>query len=112
MTIDDNCGRQAQTPTGLKSFASTQVGLNDRFRETLGQFQGQLSALKLHKGKLIRDLNLEWRTQSIEDDLAKLHKSTRVGDVATLSRELLALKQHALGHEMEKGCSVLLKFKI
>ena len=95
----------AARPKPLQAWNPSQalLGLNDRFPETLGHFQGHLSAFKLQNGKLARDLNLEWRMQSIEDNLAKLHKSTRTGHLAALSRELLALIQHSLWHEMEKA---------
>ena len=41
VTIDENCGRQAQALTGFETFAGSQLGANERFRETLGQSQGQ-----------------------------------------------------------------------
>ena len=39
--------------------------------------------------------------QSIEDDLAKLQRNARNGDLATFAKELHALQENPLCHEMQ-----------
>ena len=66
MTIDENCGRQVQALTG--SFAGTQLGVNEGLHKILGRFLGQLSSLKFQTEKMAKDLDLDWRAQSAEED--------------------------------------------
>ena len=94
MVIDENCSRQTQALNGLESFAGSQVRTNQKSRGTIEQFHGQLSVMA-------KDLNLEWRIQSIEDDLARLQRNARTGDVATIGKELHALQQNPLWHDVQ-----------
>ena len=103
MVIEENYGHQAQDLTRLESFAGTQIGVNERVHNTLGQFQEQLVAMKSQTANLVKDLNLDWRMQALAVDFPKLQLATRAGEVQTLSREMQSLKQYPLWHEMEKA---------
>ena len=104
MLIDDTCARQPQALHGLESLARSLVSTNQKFRETAEQFHGQLSVLQQQTTKMAKDLNLEWRMQGIEDELAKLHQNARNGDwqqFNAIGKEMQTLRQNLLWHDME-----------
>ena len=75
--IDETCTKQAMAFSGLESFAGAQVGTNQKFQETMQQISGHPSVVQHRTRELQKDTSLDWRIQTLEDELASLQKASR-----------------------------------
>ena len=70
--IDETCAKHSSALEGLQSFAGAEIGANQRIHETLQRLTNQMGILQHKTLELERNTSLDWRMQSIEDDLTKL----------------------------------------
>ena len=89
--IDETCSKHATVLEGLQSFAGSQVGTNQRVQEMLQSVSGLLSVVQQRTLELQKDTSLDWRIQSIKDDLLKLQKTTQVGSLKESQDQTLGI---------------------
>ena len=116
--IDETCAKHSSALEGLQSFAGAEIGVNQRIHETLQRLTSQMGALQHKTVELERNTSLDWRMQSIEDDLTKLQVKFQGGSqlsgqdrVAQLSQQVQELSQNPLWHEMQKTTVEIQHFK-
>ena len=107
--IDETCSKHATVLDGLQSFAGTQVGTNQKVQDSLQCLLGQLSVVQQKAIELEKNTSLNWRMQTIEDDLTALQnmmqggmeKSVQDKAIPQLAQQLQELRQNPLWHEMQ-----------
>ena len=117
--IDETCAKHSSALEGLQSFAGAEIGANQKIHETLQRLTGQMGALQHKTVELERNTSLDWRMQSIEDDLTKLQVKFQGGSqlsgqdrvIAQLSQQVQELSQNPLWHEMQKTTIEIQHFK-
>ena len=67
--IDETCAKHSSALEGLQSFAGAEIGASQRIHETLQRLSNQMGTLQHRTLKLERNTALDWRMQTIEDDL-------------------------------------------
>ena len=78
--IDETFAKHATVLDGLQSFAGAQLGTNQKVQETLHRLSGQLSVVQQRTIELQKNTSLDWRIQSVEDDLIALQKTMQGGN--------------------------------
>ena len=117
--IDETCAKHSSALEGLQSFAGAEIGASQRVHETLQRLSNQMGTLQHRTLELERNTSLDWRMQSIEDDLTKLQVKFQGGSqlggqdrvIAQLSQQVQELSQNPLWHEMQKTTVELQHFK-
>ena len=102
-----------------KSFAGAEIGANQKIQETLQRLTNQMGTLQHKTLELERKTSLDWRMQSIEDDLTELQVKFQGGSqlsgqdrvIAQLSQQVQELSQNPLWHEMQKTKVEIQHFK-
>ena len=108
--IDETCAKHSSALERLQSFAGAEIGASQRVHETLQRLSHQMGTLQHRTLELERNTALDWRMQSIEDDLNKLqvkfHGGSQLGGqdriIAQSSQQVQELSQNPLWQEMEK----------
>ena len=108
--IDETCAKHSSALEGSQSFAGAEIGANQKIHETLQRLTSQMGSLQHKTVELERNTSLDWRMQSIEDDLTKLQVKFQGGGqlsgqdrvIAQLSQQVQELSQNPLWHEMQK----------
>ena len=117
--IDETCAKHASVLEGLQSFAGAEIGANQRIHETLQRLSNQMGTLQQKTLELERNTSLDWRMQSIEDDINTLQNRSQGGSsvigqdriISQLSQQVQALSQNPLWHEMQKTAVEVQQFK-
>ena len=117
--IDDTCAKHASVLEGLQSFAGAEIGANQRIHETLQRLSGQMGVLQQKILELEKNTSLNWRMQSIEDDINTLQSRLQGGNpivgqdkaISQLSQQVQALIQNPLWHDMQKTAMEVQQFK-
>ena len=100
-------------------FAGAEIGANQRIHETLQRLSNQMGTLQQKTMELERNTSLDWRMQSIEDDINTLQNRFQGGSsvigqdriISQLSQQVQALSQNPLWHEMQKTAVEVQQFK-
>ena len=82
--IDETCGKHASVMEGLQSFAGAQIGAN-RTYETLQRPSSQMAVVQQKTLELEKNTSLDWRMQSIEDELTTLQTRLQGGVLSSVS---------------------------
>ena len=117
--IDETCAKHATVLDGLQSFAGAQLGTNQKIQETLQRLLGQLSVVQQRTMELEKNTSLDWRMQTIEDDLTTLQtmmqgeatKVTSDKTVTQLAQQVQELRQSPLWHEMQVAAAEVHQIK-
>ena len=117
--IDETCAKHSSALEGLQSFAGAEIGASQRVHETLQRLSSQMGTLQHRRLELERNTSLDWRMQTIEDDLNKLQVKFQGGSqlsgqdrvIAQLSQTVQELSQNPLWHEMQKTTVEVQHFK-
>ena len=117
--IDETCAKHASVLEGLQSFAEAEIGANQRIHETLQRLSIQMGNLQQKTLELEKNTSLDWRMQSIEDDLNTLQTKFQGGNqavgqekvISQLVQQVQALSQNPLWHEMQKTVVEVQQFK-
>ena len=117
--IDETCAKHSSALEGLQSFAGAEIGASQRVHETLQRLSRQMGTLQHRTLELERNTSLDWRMQTIEDDLNKLQVKFQGGSqlsgqdrvIAQLSQQVQELSQNRLWHEMQKTTMEVQHFK-
>ena len=117
--IDETCARHSSALEGLQSFAGAEIGASQKVHETLQRLSNQTETLQRRTLELERNTSLDWRMQTIEDDLTKLQVKFQGGTqlsgqdrlIAQLSQQVQELSQNPLWHEMQKTTVEVQHFK-
>ena len=117
--IDETCTKHSSALEGLQSFAGAEIGASQRIHETLQRLSSQMGILQHRTLELEKNTALDWRMQSIEDDLSKLQVkfqgSSQLSEqdraVAQLSQQVRELSQNPLWNEMQKTTVEVQHFK-
>ena len=118
--IDETCAKHSSALECLQSFAGAEIGTSQRVHETLHRLSGQMVVLQQKTLELERNASLDWRMQSIEDDISKLLQVKLQGGsqssgqdkvVTQLSQQVYDLSQSPLWHEMQKTTVEVQHFK-
>ena len=116
--IDETCAKHATALEGLQSFAGAEIGASQKIHETLQRLSSQLGTLQHRTLELEKNTALDWRMQSIEDDLSKLQvkllgssqpEPDRV--VTQLSQQVRELSENPLWNEMKRTTVEVQHFK-
>ena len=117
--IDETCAKHSSALEGLQSFAGAEIGASQKVHETLQRLSNQMGTLQHRTLELEKNTALDWRMQSIEDDLSKLQvqflgssqlsESDRV--VKHLSQQVRELSENPLWDEMRKTTGEVQQFK-
>ena len=83
--IDETCAKHASVIEGLQSFAGAEIGANQRLHETLQRLSSQMGALQHKTLELEKNTSLDWRMQSIEEDINTLQNRLRGGTLRLLN---------------------------
>ena len=102
---------------GLQSFAGAEIGASQRVHETLQQLSGQVGIQQQKTLELERSTSLDWRVQTIEEDISKLQVQLQDGSqlsgqdkiITQLSQRVQS--QNPLWHEMQKTTVQVQHFK-
>ena len=102
--IDDTCAKHASVLEGLQSFAGAEIGANQRTHETLQRSSSQMGVLQQKTLELEKNTSLDWRMQSIEDDINTLQSGLKGGNqavgqeriISQLSQQVRAISQNSL----------------
>ena len=100
--IDETCAKHASVLEGLQSFAGAEIGANQRIYETLQRLSSQMGTLRQKTLELEKNTSLDWRMQSIEDDINTLQNRLQGGNqaigqdriISQLSQQVQALSQN------------------
>ena len=117
--IDETCAKHSSALEGLQSFAGAEIGASQRVHETLQRLSNQMGTLQHRTLELEGNTSLDWRMQTIEDDLHKLQVKFQGGSqlsgqdkvIAQLSQQVQKLSQSPLWHEMQKTTVEVQHFK-
>ena len=117
--IDETCAKHSSALEGLQSFAGAEIGASQRIHETLQRLSSQMGTLQHRTLELEKNTSLDWRMQSIEDDLSKLQVkfqgSSQLSEqdrvIAQLSQQVRELSQNPLWSEMQKTTVEVQHFK-
>ena len=117
--IDETCAKHSSALEGLQSFAGAEIGASQRIHETLQRLSSQMGTLQHRTLELEKNTSLDWRMQSIEDDLGKLQVkfqgSSQLSEqdrvIAQLSQQVRELSQNPLWNEMQKTTVEVQHFK-
>ena len=117
--IDETCAKHSSALEGLQSFACAEIGASQRIHETLQRLSSQMGTLQHRTLELEKNTSLDWRMQSIEDDLSKLQVkfqgssplSEKDSLIAQLSQQVRELSQNPLWNEMQKTTVEVQHFK-
>ena len=117
--IDETCAKHALVLEGLQSFAGAEIGANQRVHETLQRLSSQMGTLQQKTLELEKNTSLDWRMQSIEDDINTLQNRLQGGNqvvgqdriISQLSQQVQALSQNPLWHDMQKTAVEVQQFK-
>ena len=117
--IDETCAKHSSALEGLQSFAGAEIGASQKTHETLQRLSTQMGNLQHRTLELERNTSLDWRMQSIEDDLSKLQIKFQGGTqlsgqdrlIAQLSQRVQELSDNPLWHEMQKTTVEVQHFK-
>ena len=104
---------------GLQSFAGAEIGANQKIHETLQRLSSQMGILQHRTLELEKNTSLDWRMQSIEDDLGKLQVkllgSSQLSEpdrvVAQLSQQVRELSESPLWSEMKRTTEEVQRFQ-
>ena len=108
--IDETCAKHASVLEGLQSFAGAQIGANQRVHETLQRLLGQMAVVQRKILELEKNTSLDWRMQTIEEELNIVQTKMQGGDpsssqdrlVTQLAQRVQELSQNPLWNEMQK----------
>ena len=114
--IDETCAKHSTALEGLQSFAGAEIGASQKIHETLQRLSSQIGTLQHRTLELEKNTSLDWRMQSIEDDLGKLQvkllgssEPDRV--VVRLSQQVQELSESPLWSEMKRTTEEVQHFK-
>ena len=117
--IDETCAKHSSALEGLQSFAGAEIGASQKIHEALQRLSNQMGTLQHRTLELEKNTALDWRMQSIEDDLSKLQvkflgssqlsESDRV--VKHLSQQVRELSENPLWNEMKRTTVDVQHFK-
>ena len=113
------CAKHASVLEGLQSFAGAEIGANQRVHEALQRLSTQMRILQQKTLELEKNTSLDWRMQSIEDDINTLHNRLQGGNqvfgqdkvIAQLSQQVQELSQNPLWHDMQTTLVEVKHFK-
>ena len=117
--IDETCAKHSTALEGLQSFAGAEIGANQKIHETLHRLSSQMGTLQHRTLELERNTSLDWRMQSIEDDLGKLQVkllgNSQLSEpdkvVMQLSQQVRELSESPLWSEMKRTTEEVQHFK-
>ena len=117
--IDETCAKHASVLEGLQSFARAEIGANQRVHETLQRLSSQMGTLQQKTLEFEKNTSLDWRMQSIEDDINTLQNRLQGGSqvvgqdriISQLSQQVQALSQNNLWHDMQTTAVEVQQFK-
>ena len=112
--IDETCAKHSSALEALQSFAGAEIGANQRVHETLQRLSSQMGMLQQKTLELERNTSLDWRVQTIEDDIQNSQVSQLSGQdkaITQLSQRGHDLSQNPLWHEMQKTTVEVQHFK-
>ena len=108
--IDETCAKHASALEGLQSFAGAQIGANQKVHETLQRLLSQMAVVQQKTLELEKNTSLDWRMQTIEDELNIVQTKMQGGNpnssqdrlVTQLAQRVQELSQNPLWNEMQK----------
>ena len=108
--IDETCAKHASVLEGLQSFAGAQIGANQKVHETLQRLLSQMAAVQQKTLELEKNTSLDWRMQTIEDELNIVQTKMQGGSpsssqdrlVTQLAQRDQELSQNPLWNEMQR----------
>ena len=117
--IDETCAKHSSALEGLQSFAGAEIGASQRIHETLQRLSSQVGTLQHRTLEFEKNTSLDWRMQSVEDELSKLQVkfqgssplSEQDSLIAQLSQQVRELSQNPLWNEMQKTTVEVQHFK-
>ena len=117
--IDETCAKHSSALEGLQSFAGAEIGASQKIHETLQRLSSQMGALQYRTLELEKNTALDWRMQSIEDDLSRLQVkflgSSQLSEpdrvVTQLSQQVRELSENPLWNEMKRTTVEVQHFK-
>ena len=96
--VDETCAKHSSALEGLQSFAGAEIGTSQKIHEILQRSSSQMGILQHRTSELEKNASLDWRMQSIEDDLVSCRSNSKAAVHSLKGTVLLHSCHNKLGN--------------